>query len=95
MEWIPCTERLPEKNGRYLVTRKFSSLFNSLSRKFSSLFNSLDDVFIVNYSEFMGVCVLKRIWWISNPVKPFIEEINDVIAWMPLPELYKGGEQDG
>ena len=26
MEWIPCTERLPEKSGRYLVTRKPNAL---------------------------------------------------------------------
>ena len=75
MRWIPCTERLPEKSGRYLVTRKFSSLFGSL-----------DDVFIVNYSEMIGVCVETKIWWIGNPGTPGFEELDDVIAWMPLPD---------
>ena len=78
MRWIPCTERLPEKSGRYLVTRKFSSLFGSL-----------DDVFIVNYSEMIGVCVETKIWWIGNPGTPGFEELDDVIAWMPLPDPYK------
>lgn len=41
--WIPCTERLPEKSGRYLVTRKFNALF--------SLW---DKVCIANYSDLMG-----------------------------------------
>ena len=78
MEWIPCTEKLPEKSGRYLVTRKFSSL--------SSL---LDDVFIVNYSELIGVCVDTKIWWIGTPGTPYFEELDDVVAWMPLPDPYK------
>ena len=78
MEWIPCTERLPEKSGCYLVTRKFSSLFSLL-----------DDVFIVNYSELIGVCVDTKIWWIGSPETPGFEELDDVVAWMPLPEPYK------
>ena len=82
MRWIPCTERLPKKSGRYLVTRKFSSLFSLL-----------DDVFIVNYSELMGVCVETKIWWISNPGTPGFEELNDVVAWMPLPDPYMENEK--
>lgn len=78
MKWIKCTERLPEKNGRYLVTRKFSSLFSLL-----------DDVFIVNYSELIGVCVDTKIWWIGTPGTPYFEELDDVVAWMPLPDPYK------
>jgi len=76
--WIPCSERLPEKSGRYLVTRKFNALF--------SLW---DKVYIANYSDLMGVCVETKIWWIGNPGTPSFEELNDVVAWMPLPEPYK------
>lgn len=40
MEWISCTERLPEKSGRYLVTRG--------SNVCGSLWDKVD---ILNYSE--------------------------------------------
>ena len=76
MEWIPCTERLPEKSGRYLVTRG--------SNVFSSLWNKLD---ILNYSDLMGL-KKEKIWWSGNVGKSDFEKFDDVIAWMPLPELY-------
>lgn len=41
MEWIPCTKRLPEKSGRYLVTRGSNVLW--------------DKVDILNYSDLMGL----------------------------------------
>ena len=44
MEWIPCTERLPEKSGRYLVTRGPNVC--------DSLWNKVD---ILNYSDLMGL----------------------------------------
>ena len=40
MEWIPCTERLPEKSGQYLVTRKFnalSSLWDKVGKRKSAM----------------------------------------------------------
>lgn len=43
--WIPCSERLPEKNGRYIVTRGLKAC--------GSLWNR---VYIVNYSDLMGLC---------------------------------------
>lgn len=77
MEWIPCTERLPEKSGQYLVTRKFNAL--------SSLW---DKVGIVNYSDLMGL-KKEKIWWTGNVGKSDFEKCDDVIAWMPLPEPYE------
>jgi len=44
MEWIPCTKRLPDKSGRYLVTRG--------SNVCGSLWNR---VYILNYSDLMGL----------------------------------------
>ena len=43
MRWIPCTERLPEKSGRYLVTRGSNVCGSLLAR-----------VDILNYSDLMG-----------------------------------------
>lgn len=58
-EWIPCSERLPDKDGEYIVTQKNGSIGRYV---FSCEGNS---------EEYFKRCA---------------------IAWMPLPEPYKGGE---
>ncbi len=77
-QWIPCSERLPERNGRYLVTRGLNAC--------GSLWNR---VYIINYSDLMGI-KSERIWWNGNVGKSYFERIDDVMAWMPLPEPWKG-----
>ena len=77
-KWIPCSERLPEANGRYLVTRGLNAC--------GSLWNR---VYITNYSDLMGL-KSERIWWDGNVGKSDFERIDDVIAWMPLSEPWKG-----
>ena len=77
MKWIPCTERLPEKSGRYLVTRG-SNICGSLWNK----------VGILNYSDLMGL-KKEKIWWSGNVGKSDFEKYDDVIAWMPLPKPYR------
>lgn len=79
-QWIPCSERLPEESGRYLVTRGLNAC--------GSLWNR---VYIANYSDLMGI-KSERIWWQGNVGKPDFERLDDVLAWMPLPEPYKGEE---
>ena len=74
--WIPCSERLPEKGGQYLVTRGHKSCGNLWNR-----------VYIVNYSDLMGL-KKEKIWWSGNVGKSDFEKYDDVIAWMPLPEPY-------
>lgn len=76
--WIPCSERLPEANGRYFVTRGLNAC--------NSLWNR---IYIANYSDLMGL-KSERIWWNGNVGKSDFERIDDVIAWMPLPPSYKG-----
>lgn len=61
-QWIPCSERLPDKNGYYLAT----------CERFGR--NAEKEV-ITDFVE------LYRGIWI---------EPGDVIAWMPLPEPWKG-----
>lgn len=77
--WIPVTERLPEVNGRYLVTRGLNACGAMWYR-----------VYIVNYSDLMGL-KSERIWWDGNVGKSDFKRIDDVIAWMPLEEPWKGG----
>lgn len=73
-EWIPCSERLPEANGRYLVTRGLNACGAMWNR-----------VYIINYSDLMGL-KSEKIWWQGNVGKSDFERIDDVIAWMSLPQ---------
>ena len=62
VKWIPCSERLPEEDGMYLI----STCMNCID---TCLFYKDDDGYLwVDYEE-------------------------SVIAWMPLPEAYKEGEE--
>ena len=78
MKWIPCSKRLPEANGRYLVTRGLNACGAMWNR-----------VYIINYSDLMGL-KSERIWWDGNVGKSDFQKINDVIAWCELPEPWKG-----
>ena len=80
-QWIPCSERLPEANGRYLVTRGLNACGAMWNR-----------IYLVNYSNLMGL-KSERIWWNGNVGKSDFEHIDDVIAWMPLPEPWKGEQE--
>jgi len=80
--WIPCSERLPEANGRYLVTRGLNAC--------GSLWNR---IYIANYSDLMGIKSVK-IWWQGNVGKSDFERLADVLAWMPLPEPYAERKTD-
>ena len=81
-EWIPCSSRLPQVNGRYLVTRGLNAC--------GSLWNR---VYIVNYSDLMGL-KKEKIWWDGNVGKSDFERIDDVIAWMPLPQPWGERRED-
>ena len=76
--WIPCSERLPEANGRYLVTRGLNAC--------GSLWNR---IYIANYSDLMGI-KSEKIWWQGNVGKSDFERLDDVLAWMLLPEPWRG-----
>ena len=76
-KWIPCSERMPEESSRYLVTRGLKACNDLWNR-----------VYIVNYSDLMGLCK-EKIWWNGNVGKSDFEKYDDVLAWMPLPKPYK------
>ena len=61
-QWIPVSERLPEKNGVYIV--------------------SYEDA--VTWLEWFNGK------WFFYPSNPAREETGTIIAWMPLPECYRG-----
>ena len=60
---IPCSERLPEDEGDYLVT------------------------FELSFMNFVEVCTFNKYGWDKGGY-------DEVIAWMPSPEPYYGGESD-
>lgn len=69
--WIPCSERLPEENGQYLITVKYKHVNDSYEDVYAEhgeWFDGKWDMFC------FGHC----------------GEVEDIIAWMPLPEPYKG-----
>lgn len=67
--WIPVTERLPKKYGKYLV---------------SVYFNSCVGVELLWYGQING----KDAFYYGDT------EWDEVIAWMPSPTPYKGGEEE-
>lgn len=72
-EWIPVSERLPEENGEYLVTREAY-----IDRENRNM------IFVRDIAYFT----------ISYGLNNGFHKANTVIAWQPLPELYKkGGEE--
>ena len=65
MEWIPCSERLPDK----FVVPVLITLDNGIIKT-------------ANYSELSGK------WYVGD--EHIVYEMDNVIAWMPLPEPYEG-----
>lgn len=68
--WIPVTERLPEKTGRYLAWAVVSFIPDHVDEP-----NTIKQIAIASYST------RTRTWFGDN--------VEDVIAWMPLPNPFK------
>lgn len=79
-KWIPVSDRLPEFNGRYLVSLP------------SRLIHEEYNVMILNFAKSLHGVPNKEAWYEvdSNMV---LNEVPGVIAWMPLPEPYKESEE--
>lgn len=79
--WVPVSEGLPKKDGEYLVT--VSSFCGEIVFKCSFAMD-LHKVDKYNFAEHKyGFYGIDSEWGSYG--------INDVIAWMPLPEPYKEG----
>ena len=85
--WIPCTERMPHNTGDfYLCTAKLS-----VDDEYEVELLMLDTANDFDKSYFSKCIhnglVFRESWSGGN-------EALDVIAWMPLPEPYRGGEKE-
>ena len=76
-QWIPCSERLPEENGHYLVTYHCKSYGNYLP-----LF---DDTYVRRMRFQNGTWMYPR----NIDKEAEVDEFKEVIAWMNLPPIYE------
>lgn len=74
-KWIPVTAGLPEKDGDYLVT---SVHYGWNDQKYISI--EVEAYYTRNGTEEYGTCLAYKGW----------QGGEKVIAWMPLPEPYRG-----
>jgi hypothetical protein len=78
-EWIPCTEKLPEVGDTYLVTVTYKG-----------------EVLAVDAACFDPDChYIDDMWATYNDWIEGDPELYHVTAWMPLPDAYEGGENNG
>lgn len=84
-EWIPCSERLPEEDVEVLISYRYKEGEGDTSHT---------DIDITTYGQmyFGGNKVGDHKHW-RAPFEYF-ESNYEVVAWMPLPECYRG-ENDG
>ena len=79
-QWIPCSERLPCEDGRYLVSYWLMKDMPWISVMYygKPTFPEKDHpCFYVSDGEYGDV------------------EYNDIVAWMPLPEPFRKDEEKG
>ena len=82
-EWIPVSERLPSKDGRYLVTHP---LFIRKDKWLN----------IMNFGKpsMPNIKVKGKCWYMSDDEYGDVV-YDDILAWMPLPDPYReDGEEE-
>lgn len=83
--WIPVTERLPEEDKEVLISYRYKEGEGDTSHS---------DIDITSYGQmYFGGQKVGRVKHWRAPFEYF-ESNYEVIAWMPLPEPYKGGEEE-
>lgn len=73
-QWIPCSKRLPEQYGNYLVSYRTDD--------FESDIGTFDPDRINSDTGEWSACDANGFYWVAS-------KGLEVIAWMPLPEPYK------
>jgi len=75
--WIPCSERLPKENSRYLVQMSYG-IMQVLS--WANILEKVDDFDFYNK---------KHGGWYDYDSEWGYCERHEVVAWMPLPKPYR------
>jgi len=82
-QWIPCGERLPEKDGAYLVACDTKSKYNPYVYDVMTFANDLYQIDEYDFCNRKG----EKGWFYCDREYGFLEDYS-VVAWMPLPEYY-------
>ena len=83
--WIPCSERLPEEH-EWIGTKRFGTTIS----------DNVHIIFDVNGERFVKTLSLQN-GELSNHEKHIMDTFYKgwkMLAWMPLPEPYKGGGEE-
>ena len=87
-QWIPCSERLPEERDSI-----FAKLYGTEKWR-DVMFRKISDTVIctVQYRDGTRQTALCHI--IDGEWNQSMTGMGKVLAWMPLPPAYKGGEEE-
>lgn len=92
-EWIPCSERLPEEEGNYLVTfGAFAETINGEEVIFGDIDGSVSEIGYGCYERDVFWNPTAFGWYDLATATPF--DKRAIIAWMPLPEPWKGADDE-
>lgn len=91
-QWIPCSDRLPEDNSAVIVTW--------VNRNPSTYYSEVKDIPFTATAHYDS----GKWWWDSCTCQEYLDEYHEspaddvhedieMLAWMPFPEPWKGGEE--
>ena len=81
-DWIPVNQP-PKESGRYLVTIHYVTYDIVEIISYATDLHSVDEYDFPKHEA--G-------WYDYSPEYGYYKIENNIVAWMPLPESYKGGE---
>lgn len=89
--WIPCSERLPEEEGNYLVTfGAFAETINGEKVIFGDIDGSVAEIGYGCYERDIFWQPTAFGWYDLYTATPY--DKRAIIAWMPLPKPWKGAD---